>query len=141
MAAEAWLRREPEMREDGFGRYCRIWIHGWIRRALIDPHLTGLDLDRLPAPRRPPTLVPLFPVVPYSPQAACAHHGAIPDGSALCCMVCHRSGVDGHPALQRDHRTDPAPERAPEAPAKPGKRETRKQRRARLFAAPKIRTA
>lgn len=85
---------------------------------------------------RPPRLVPLFPIVPYTPQATCAHNRKIPRGSVLCCMVCHQSGIDDHPGLKRNPLTDPKPEPKPERTAglvaKPA-RETRKQRRARLF--------
>jgi hypothetical protein len=47
--------------------------------------------------------------------------------------------MDHHPALQRDKATDPAPTAAP-APAPPDQnnaRETRRQRRQRLFASRK----
>jgi hypothetical protein len=84
---------------------------------------------------RPPRLVPLFPVGSYTPQSPCAHKRPIRRGSALCCMVCHRSGLDGHPALRRDPRTDPIPERrlgANPAPLKLHK-ESRRHRRKRLF--------
>jgi hypothetical protein len=88
-----------------------------------------------------PRLIPLFPIGPYTPQSACPHLEAIEQGSALCCMVCHSSGMDAHPALRRDPRTDPAPEpKAEPAPnlalrAKTGESpETRKQRRRRMFA-------
>ena len=86
---------------------------------------------------RPPRLVPLFPIGPYTPVSACAHNRPIAHGSALCCMVCHCSGMDRHPALRRDPRTDPAPEPKPNAPPEPAdlKRETRKERRQRLFGA------
>jgi len=86
---------------------------------------------------RPPRLVPLFPIGAYTPGSNCAHRRPIEQGSALCCMVCHTSGMDRHPALRRDPQTDPVPE--PKAPAAPEKsrrkRETRKQRRKRLFGA------
>jgi len=84
----------------------------------------------------PLTLVdPHVPLGSYTPQSICAHRRALRSGSLFCCMVCHRSGIDGHPALKRDPRTDPSPEPKPApAPAKTG-RETRKQRRQRLFAA------
>jgi hypothetical protein len=93
---------------------------------------------------RPPRLEPLFPVGHYTPSSRCPHHGPIPRGSDLCCMICHQSGQDGHPALQ----WDPTPERADRdarsdwaatgpAPAKragqPPEKETRRQRRRRLF--------
>ena len=89
--------------------------------------------------RHPPRLVPLFPLGPYTPQSVCRHDGPIEQGSLFCCMVCHRSGHDDHPALQRDPRFDqshdgklriPLPKRLGEQRIR---RETRKQRRQRLF--------
>ena len=80
---------------------------------------------------RPPRLIPLFPVGPYTPQSSCGHGQPIRSGSVLCCMVCHRSGIDEHPSLQRDSSTDPAPE--PVVPAEATEHATRKQRRQRLF--------
>jgi hypothetical protein len=87
---------------------------------------------------RPPRLVPLFPIGAYTPQSGCGHRRPIEPGSSLCCMVCHTSGMDRHPALRRDPRTDPAPEPKPKAMAEPAKsqRETRRERRQRLFGAP-----
>jgi hypothetical protein len=88
-----------------------------------------------------PRLIPLFPIGPYTPQSDCPHHEPIGQGSAFCCMVCHRSGMDEHPALQRDPRTDPAPESRPEPAPQPALQpmasdslETRKQRRRRKYA-------
>ncbi len=86
-------------------------------------------------------LIPLFPIGAFTPQTPCPHHRAIKRGSTLCCMVCHASGMDDHPGFRRDPGTDPAPEPqtapASEDPA-PDKavavRETRKQRRRRLYA-------
>jgi len=102
-----------------------------IARARAAEKPDPADTPRKP---RPPTLVPLFPVLAYSTTSECPHHGPIRSGSVLCCMVCHRSGQDDHPALQRDPRTDPQPEQIPAAPPR-HKRETRKQRRLRLFGA------
>lgn len=77
-------------------------------------------------------LVLFFPLGPFTPQSTC-QHGPIPNGSALCCAVCHRSGKDNHPRLRRDVRVRYTTRYSP-API--GKRsETRKQRRARLFGA------
>ncbi len=86
---------------------------------------------------RPPRLVPLFPIGAYTPQSNCAHRRPIESGSSLCCMVCHASGMDRHPALRRDPQTDPAPEPKPKAaPEQPrSAQETRKERRLRLFGA------
>jgi hypothetical protein len=86
--------------------------------------------------RYPPRLVPLFPIGPFTPQSTSPHRGPIRPGSVFCCMVCSRSGMDGHPALKRDPHTDPRPEPKTVPPTKPAiGRETRKQRRKRLFAA------
>jgi RNA polymerase sigma factor (sigma-70 family) len=122
-----------------FGSYAAKWIQGAIAHAI------GADLRRreYPAGRldrataRPPGLVPLFPVSAFTPQSTCPHRVPIAPGSALCCMVCHRSGIDEHVALQRDPRTDPAPERKPTPPPEPGaeSRETRRERRRRRFLA------
>jgi hypothetical protein len=82
--------------------------------------------------RRPPRLVPLFPIGALTPQSACPHRGPIPVGSVICCMVCYQSGVDDHPALKRDPRTDPRPDSRPADSVNQTKiRETRKQRRQR----------
>jgi hypothetical protein len=80
---------------------------------------------------RPPTLIPLFPVGPYTPQSACGHRLPIQAGSLLCCMVCHCSGMDGHPALQRHLETEPIRETIPSVHQ--GVRENRRQRRLRIF--------
>ncbi len=86
--------------------------------------------------KRPPILVPLFPIGAFTPGSACPHPGPIPAGSVFCCMVCSQSGVDDHPALKRDPRTEPRPESRPHALVSAARvRETRKQRRQRLSAA------
>lgn len=64
-------------------------------------------------------LEPLFPNRAFAPDSECPHAGLIPAGSILCCMVCHQSGVDDHPAFARDPRTDPKPEPKVETPAEP----------------------
>jgi hypothetical protein len=62
--------------------------------------------------RQAPRLVPLFPIGSYTPQSRCAHSGPIERGSVLCCMVCHTSGQDDHPALQYRCAVDPNAELA-----------------------------
>ncbi len=57
-----------------------------------------------------PRLVPLFPIGPFTPNSVCGHRHPIRAGSIFCCMVCHASGVDDHPGLNRDPRTEPTPE-------------------------------
>jgi hypothetical protein len=91
--------------------------------------------------RCPPRLVPLFPVGPYTPQSLCGHHRPIERGSVFCCMVCHTSGQDDHPALWHDRRFDrkldcksSAAFRKIHCGEKIGN-ETRRQRRQRLFGA------
>jgi hypothetical protein len=86
---------------------------------------------------RPPRLVPLFPIGPFTPQSACPHRGPVRPGSILCCMVCCQSGMDDHPALKRNPLTDPRPERRRTvSPARHSAKETRKERRRRLYASP-----
>jgi hypothetical protein len=83
---------------------------------------------------RPPRLEPLFPILTFVPQSACPHFGRMRRGTIFCCMVCHRCGMESHPALQRDYATDPKPEpKAPPPPPKPTAKETRKVKRAKLF--------
>jgi hypothetical protein len=85
---------------------------------------------------RSPRLIPMFPLTSYVPTSPCGHRRMLRVGSLFCCMVCHRSGIDGHPALQRDPRTDPSPEPKPvPLVAKKAAKETRKQKRARLYGA------
>jgi hypothetical protein len=92
------------------------------------------------APIRMPRLIPLFPLGPLTPQSACRHNGPIETGSLFCCVVCHVSGIDDHPGLERDPLTDPAPEPkpAPAPAAKKTTRETRKQRRQRVYGTPSL---
>jgi hypothetical protein len=89
--------------------------------------------------QRPPRLIPLFPVGNYTPQSRCGHHGPIQPGSLFCCMICHRSGHDHHPALREVSSSslscnEKNYERYPNAPfsGKPNL-ETRRERRQRLF--------
>jgi hypothetical protein len=82
---------------------------------------------------RLPWLVPLFPIGPYTPRSMCGHRKPIVSGSDLCCMICHRSGWDEHPAMQRDPETEPAPEPRHTSPFHDLLRETRRGRRLRLF--------
>jgi hypothetical protein len=106
-----------------------------VRQGVARARALEKDCQRDTPAVAPPRLIPLFPIAPYTPQSACAHHRPIQNGSLLCCMVCHRSGVDDHPALLRSPLTDPAPERkpTPELTSRKRKRETRKERRQRLF--------
>jgi hypothetical protein len=115
-----------------FSTYAGVWICRALARACnVRPDLTGLDPDRIAAKRRPPTLVPIFPVVAYDPSSVCPHHGPIARESRLVCMICHQSGVDHYAVFDRDPATDPKPEKKP-APKTAG-RETRRQRRLRIF--------
>lgn len=87
-----------------------------------------------------PELVPIFGPQPgFTPRTSCDEihsRGPIRQGSACCCMACHQSGMDHHPLLQRRRLTDPKPEPKPTAmPVTPGpaSKETRREKRARLF--------
>ncbi len=90
--------------------------------------------------RRPPQLVPLFPIGSYTPTSRCAHRGLIERGSCFCCMICHASGQDDHPALQNDWSIERNSDMKWDAAIPTTKfsrqrtsLETRKQRRQRLF--------
>lgn len=85
---------------------------------------------------RAPRLIPMFPIGFYSPQSTCPHGRLMRRGSLFCCMICHRSGIDGHPALQRSPASDPKPEPKPERVPKKQARETRKQKRERIYGIP-----
>lgn len=58
-------------------------------------------------------LIPLFPVASFTPRSACAHSSPIRRGSSLCCMVCHASGMDEHPAMRREESAGSTSEAAP----------------------------
>jgi hypothetical protein len=117
---------------------------GLKRAAALDSRLSKAEpIDDLQPGRLGDVglrLIPLFPIGPFTPRSACPHGESIERGSRFCCMVCHASGMDEHPALRRDPQTDPVPESEPTpAPAAESKtsgdpRETRKQRRRRQFA-------
>lgn len=59
-------------------------------------------------------------------------NGPIPKGSRCVCMAKHCTGIEGHPALQRDPVTDPKPE--PKLRAKPKAKPTRREKRNRAVA-------
>jgi hypothetical protein len=128
----AWLERQGDTRRM------------IARRAGVSVRTVQLGIARAvarkvnpPPPRipRPPRLTPLFGCRPWTPQSECPHRGLIGDGDRVCCMVCHRTGIEKHPALCRNPRTDPPREpRAKPAEAWPKAKETRRARRARLFA-------
>jgi hypothetical protein len=82
---------------------------------------------------RPPRLVPLFPIEPYTPHSACGHRRPIRTGSLLCCMVCHSSGMDEHPALQLGFATNLTPLQSLAPLLRRNSHETRKNRRRRLY--------
>jgi hypothetical protein len=104
-------------------------VHYGVARARgLERNSSADDVIRIP------TLVPLFPLGHFTPLSACRHHGPIEPGSLFCCVVCHCSGIDDHPGLQRDPLTDPTPEPKPKPAPKKTARETRKARRQRVFA-------
>jgi hypothetical protein len=102
----------------------RRWIEYGVTRARLREFGKQSRLDRLAAEAAEerkelrttsnaptaPRLIPLFPIGSFTPTTTCGHHGPIRAGSIFCCMVCHTSGMDDHPALMRDPKTDPAPE-------------------------------
>lgn len=97
-------------------------VHEGISRARMRER-------RRPEQRKAPwKAVPLFPLDSFTPHSRCPHHGPIRPYSSFVCMVCHATGRDNHPLLQRDPRTDPAPAPKPDPPTNP--LATRKERRA-----------
>lgn len=135
-AAQRW---DPAKSEH-FGPFAGEYIRRALRKAARGKRFpeTGRNLDRFQSVRRPPSLVPLFPITALDPQSACPHRRRIERGSIFCCMVCHCSGQDHHPAME----IGPSDIRKPEKPksrpllaaelAEPLK-ETRRQRRAKQF--------
>jgi hypothetical protein len=69
--------------------------------------------------------------IPFTPESECPHRGPIREGSWMCCAVCHRTGIDDHPAFRRDPATEPRPELKPIGP--PAHEETRREKRERLY--------
>lgn len=55
------------------------------------------------ATRRPkdPAVELLFPPINFAPNSPCPHCGAIKEGDEVCCMVCHQTGIEDHPAFDR----------------------------------------
>ncbi len=54
-------------------------------------------------PRSPhvdPIVEPIFGVHVHTPTSPCAHPVPFPDGAREYCPGCHKTGVEGHPALQ-----------------------------------------
>jgi hypothetical protein len=110
------------------------------KRAQNIPATLARGRAALQIVHRPPRLVPLFPFGSYTPHSKCAHHGPIERGSVFCCMVCHASGQDDHPALQHTYSVEPGSDVKREDIFPSSKYsnqkvfpETRKERRKRLF--------
>ena len=85
--------------------------------------------------RRPPVLVPAFPMDSFWPQSP---PRVIRRGSHLICMVSHISGIEEHPIFYRDPRTDPRPEPKPKPPRPvvPRTKKTRREKRLLKFGEP-----
>jgi hypothetical protein len=154
MLSQGWLRQKPAS-DASVGEF--VWLRSPHRRISekgsairggISTQSTqvALPLTRAVYPnrffqdtRRPPQLVPLFPVGNYTPHSRCGHRGPIERNSVFCCMVCHTSGQDDHPALQNSSFIKPNSEVKRDATIQtkyPNQRislETRKQRRQRLY--------
>ena len=154
MLSQGWLRQKPAA-DASVGEF--VWLRNPYRhisakrstiRGGISTQSTQLALPRARTvhpnrffqdTRRPPQLVPLFPVGNYTPHSRCGHRGPIEHNSVFCCMVCHTSGQDDHPALQNSSFIKPNAEAKRDATIQTkysNQRiflETRKQRRQRLY--------
>lgn len=86
------------------------------------------ERERLAANYKPPKLTPFYPITPLVPASCCPHRAPIRRGSVLYCEICGKTGIDHHPALQRDAATDPKPEPKPKTLLA---KLTRKQRRSK----------
>ncbi len=64
-------------------------------------------ITREQARRRVPKVAILFPAAPtpFTPLTPC-QHGIINDGDSVYCPVCHVCGLDGHPELIIDRKTE-----------------------------------
>jgi len=74
---------------------------------------------------------PLWTANGLTPATRCPHGFWIDDTDF--CPVCHKTGQEDHPELQRDPRTDPKPEPVPPPPPPP-KPLTRREKRKLLAA-------
>jgi hypothetical protein len=101
----------------------------------VESILAGARSDRERSrsgpPPRAPKLVPLFPVGAFTPDSPCPHYGPIKAGSNLACMVCGKSGRDGHPALVI-HKGEEQPPDPRIAKNTQSSRESRRRLRSRL---------
>lgn len=79
--------------------------------------------ERDRGPVNEPQLVPLFPIGHFVPASRCPHTGTIRRGSCLCCMVCHKSGLDHLGAFQR-----PPPDKEEERKRKDREKASKKAR-------------
>jgi hypothetical protein len=90
----------------------------------------------------PPPLTLFFPINGLFPVSRCNHDQvAIPHGDACCCAVCHRSGRDNHPALDRFPAVEPRPDPPLAPPALAGSRSRGPTRRQKRAAARRARSA
>jgi hypothetical protein len=144
-AADAWGDRLAE--EVEFVRFAWTWIKGSMCRLFRHaPTITNLDAERYWIQEWDPVLemeglpiegaasLPLL--LPFWPRWTCAesHLSPMPDGCRDVCLSCHESGYDRHPAMQPDPRRDPKPDERPKlAKVSDEVKETRRQRRARIF--------
>lgn len=132
--ARAWLFLSDQLDGKSSLKIARSWRVSvrtvQAESARVRRQLDGCSQNREYVPQ--PKLVVFFPIEAYTPQSVCRHDTVpINRGSVLCCGVCWRSGMDHHPAMMRDLRTDPKPDRKLPAAAKAARKTRRERRNAR----------
>ena len=75
------------------GKSCRVIAKAWGVSAMT----VWRAISREEARRKLPKFALLMPQH-FTPQAPCPH-GVIEDGAHVVCLVCHATGLDGHPDL------------------------------------------
>lgn len=97
------------------------------------------ERSRVLTSRPEPGFVPQFPLGAYTPNSRCRHRGTLTETASCCCMICHASGRHEHYLLPKYIAQVPNANINNDSGSREAyasqsiSRETRKQRRHRLF--------
>jgi hypothetical protein len=145
-AVDAW---QPHLfSHTNFLNFAWVWIRGQMCRLFRhDPMADDVDLERYAVQMWDPAVeleglkvdgnhIPLL--IPIFRDSCREHPNPMPRHSRDCCMRCHKSGYDPELDAMLDPRKDPQPVQictrdVPKPKVSPEVRETRRQRRARIF--------